>query len=114
MDKPNTLEITKNSIALVTPKGSRGGGRLQGDTVWFGQTPLRFRPELVDEIVAARSSLRDAVVRKVWGRSLYDAIAAGEDVYDRHIENDAYEAGKVLVDPGVHEAIVRFSSDDLV
>lgn len=114
MDKRNTLEIRKNDIVLFTSKGARAGGKLQGNTVWFGQMPLRFRDEVAAEIVAARATLTDAVIRTVRGRDLYEAIADGVDVYDRHIEDDAYEAGKVLVSPAVTVAVVRFAKSDLL
>lgn len=114
MDKPNTLEITKTNITLVTPKGGQGGGQLQGNAVWFGKTPIRFSDELVAEIIAARHSLKDAVIRTVRGQDLYDAIANGENVYDRRTEGDAYETGKVLVSEPVVRATVRFAKTDLV
>lgn len=114
MDKPNTLEITKTDIILVTPKGGKSGGKLQGNTVWFGQTPIQFSAELVAEIVAARGSLRDAVIKTVRGSDLYDAQRNGIEVYDIHTEGDAVETGKVLVSPAVSKVVVRFAKSDLV
>lgn len=114
MDKPNTLEITTRDIALVTPKGRQHGGTLKGNAVMFGKTALRFSPELIAEIVAAQAAYRDDDVRALRGAMLYDAIESGAEVLERHAENDAYEAGTVLIAKGTGPIVVRFAKSDLV
>lgn len=114
MDKPNALQITKTSIALVTPKGQQHGGTFDGRTLWFGKTAIRFSADVTAEIVAAQAAYRTDDIRQLSGQALYDAIANGATVLERHTENDAYEAGTVKVAAGTGPIVVRFAKSDLV